>query len=54
MKKTYINPNIEVLKIATQQMLAGSLNPGAGTGKVYTDSAPGGVAAEGHDDDFDW
>ena len=24
MKKTYINPNIEVVKIQTQQMLAGS------------------------------
>ena len=24
MKKTYINPEIEIIKIATQQMLAGS------------------------------
>jgi hypothetical protein len=24
MKKTYINPKLEVIKIATQQMLAGS------------------------------
>jgi hypothetical protein len=25
MKKTYINPELEVIKIATQQMLAGSV-----------------------------
>ena len=28
MKKTYINPELEVVKIATQQMLASSVNLG--------------------------
>lgn len=46
MKKTYINPNIEVIKIATQQMLAGSTPGFSKTGETST--------MEGHDDDFDW
>jgi len=51
-KKQYINPEIEVVKIATQQMLASSPD---GTGKVDTSSDPqdpGGF--EGHGDEFDW
>ena len=35
MKKTYINPNMEVVTIATQQMLAGS--PKVSTGTTPTD-----------------
>lgn len=54
MKKTYINPNIEVVKIATQQMLAGSLNPSAGTGKVNDIDAPDGDPAEGRGTIWDW
>ncbi len=50
MKKTYINPVIEVIKIASQmQMLAGSTIP--------TDSNPenpGNSDAPEFDDDFDW
>ena len=50
MKKTYINPNIEVVKIGTQQMLAASdrgiANEGASkTGDYYDDA---------HSTDFDW
>ena len=48
MKKTYINPNIEVIKIQTQQMLADSLTLGTGT----TPTNPS--ASDAHDDDFDW
>ncbi len=48
MKKTYINPNIEVVEIQIQQqMLAGSTVP---TGTTPTD--PG--DSDGHFDDFDW
>lgn len=53
MKKTYKNPEIEVIKMKIQQqMLAGSVGdpidgPGAG--------ADGGAGeAEGHGNDFDW
>lgn len=48
MKKTYINPNIEVVKIQTQQMLADSLTVPTGT----TPTDPG--DSDGHFDDFDW
>ena len=46
MKKTYINPTLEVVKMATQQMLAAS-------GDVVLQS---GSASEwgSHEDDFDW
>ncbi len=47
MKKTYINPSIEVIKIATQQMLAGSPNPSfTTTGETAT--------MEGRESDSDW
>ena len=36
MKKTYINPELEVIKIATQQMLAHS-GPQISTGSTPTD-----------------
>ena len=50
MKKTYINPVMEVIKIASQtQMLAGSTVP---TGTTPTD--PGNSDAPEFDDDFDW
>ena len=50
MKKTYIIPELEVIKIASQaQMLAGSTVP---TGSTPTD--PASSDAPGLDDDFDW
>ena len=50
MKKTYINPVMEVIKIASQtQMMAGSTVP---TGTTPTD--PASSDAPGLDDDFDW
>ncbi len=51
MKKTYINPNMLVVKIATQQMLAvsqGTLSTSEGD-KIGSSSDFG-----AHDDDFDW
>ena len=50
MKKTYINPEMEIVKIQTMQMLAASEQVGFGSS---VDSAAG---AESHelDDDFDW
>ena len=47
MKKTYINPELEVIRIATQQMLAQS---------VGYDSTPidNPIDVDGHEDDFDW
>ena len=54
MKKTYINPNMQIVQIATQQMLAGSLNPNSGSGSVNETSAPADVDGEGHFGDFDW
>lgn len=53
MKKTYINPTIEVVKIASQsQMLAGS----PGTKSLDKDAVQitGSSDIGGHDDDFDW
>lgn len=54
MKKIYSNPKLEVVKVATQQMLAGSLDPSKGTGTVNNTSATYGADAEGHGSDFDW
>jgi hypothetical protein len=49
MKKTYINPAMEVIKIANQtQMMAGS--PGVGGS---TDN-PNDLLSPRMDDDFDW
>lgn len=48
MKKTYINPTMEIVKVATQQMLAASEQVGFGS------SVSSAAGAEGHDDDFDW
>ena len=53
MKKTYINPQMEVIKVATaQQVLAGSLDPENGSGTVGG-PAPSGHDAEGRRYDFD-
>lgn len=50
MKKTYIIPVMEVIKIASQtQMMAGSPIP---TGSTPTD--PNDSDAPGMDDDMDW
>ena len=53
MKKTYINPNIEIIKIATQQMIAGS---GSDRSITSTDAGKGegGVYDDAHFDEFDW
>ena len=48
MKKTYINPAMEIIKIATQQMLAGST---LSVGDTPTD--PGSSDAREFDDWFD-
>ena len=53
MKKTYINPNIEVVNLNVKTGLL------AGSGGVTTDSTPGnaynsGDVSYGHDDEFDW
>ena len=47
MKKIYINPTIEIVKIQTMQMLAASENISFG------DSVDSAVGAEGHDFTFD-
>ena len=47
MKKTYINPTLEVLKIATQQMLCES-QVSLSSDRQSLD------LADGHSDDFDW
>jgi hypothetical protein len=47
MKKTYITPSMETVKIATQQMLAGS-NPSVSIGSGSVDA--GGVESRGWDD----
>lgn len=46
MKKTYINPEMEVLVIATQQMLAASGDVGVKDGEPTEWGA--------HEDEFDW
>ena len=50
MKKTYINPTMEVVKVATQQMLAASDQPMT----IINDKVVSGTAGDAHDDDFDW
>ena len=47
MKKTYINPTMEIVKVATQQMLAASEQVGFGS------SVSSAAGAEGRDDDGD-
>ena len=53
MKKTYINPNIEVVKINMhQQMLSGS--PSSQTLDKGATQITGSGDIGAHDDDFDW
>ena len=56
MKKTYINPTMEVVKVnMQQQMLAGStLNMNGDFGGASGGTSGKGVNVDGHDDDFDW
>ena len=49
MKKTYINPTIEVVKIATQQMLATS----DGTPQTSNEAVRDGDSVFGRELDFD-
>lgn len=51
MKKTYINPELEVVKIAIQQMLAASPD---GFAKSIDTTGGSGEDALGHDDEYDW
>ncbi len=46
MKKTYISPNMEVIKVMTTQMLAGSL------GNQSTPTVSFGSVSSGDDDDY--
>ena len=50
MKKTYINPEMLVVKMATQQMLAASENLGH-SGDYGTGS---GITLGAHEDDTEW
>ena len=52
MKKTYINPVMNVVKIETQQMLAAS--PDGFLGGLNTSGGDGGSALSREDDDDDW
>lgn len=52
MKKTYINPTMEIVKVATQQMLAGS-PAGQVLDKNGTQIDDGDLIG-GRGDDFDW
>jgi len=48
MKKTYISPNMEVIKVMTTQMLAGSLGDQSKPTVSF-----GSVSSGGYDDDAD-
>lgn len=48
MKKTYINPKMEIVKIQTMQMLAASDT--VPLGDPVTDAS----GAEGHYDEYEW
>ena len=61
MKKTYINPEMVIVKIATQQMLASSgpaMFDGTGGGEITLDPAvdldPVNDEVLGREDDFDF
>jgi hypothetical protein len=54
MKKTYINPSVEVITAKTSAMICGSnLNPNAGTGTVNETAVESGTAAESRSSWFD-
>ena len=50
MKKTYINPELEVVKIQTMQMLAASDTEVPISNVEVPDGTPG----DSHFDEFDW
>ena len=50
MKKTYINPTLEVVKIKAQQLLSTS-DPQSG---AKFDPSASSSTMDSHDDDFDW
>ncbi len=53
MKKTYIIPEMEIIKIGHQQhLMAGSLNPGSNSGTINEDPVPDGTPGEGRYYDF--
>ena len=61
MKKTYINPEMVIVKIATQQMLASSgpaMFDGSGNGEINLDPSvvidPDNDEVLGREDDFDF
>ena len=47
MKKTYINPEMEIIKLQSQQQML------AGSAKAISDETPGEWGAH-EEDDFDW
>ena len=49
MKKTYINPEMDIVKVQTVQMLAGSAHVEKTEDTVTSESD-----LLGHDDEFDW
>ena len=51
MKKTYINPEMEVVKVQTTQMLAASAQE-MGLGGDYDEGS--GITLGGRDNDNDW
>lgn len=54
MKKTYKNPTMEIVKIASQtQIMAGSGEKSLG-GSKGDYSSSGGISFGGHEDDNDW
>ena len=50
MKKTYINPEMEIVKIATQQMLASS-DPESGAKFDPTEDSD---SMDGHGTEYEW
>lgn len=57
MKKTYFNPEIEIMEIKTPTIMAGSAArfDGSGGGEVNLDPTnPDDGAAMGRDDGYDW
>ena len=41
MKKTYITPHMDVIKMTTTQMLAGSMGTGNAPQIIFSDATPG-------------
>ena len=56
MKKTYINPSVEIITLSACSMICGSLNPEGGRGTVSEEFVTSGTAGEargGYWDDED-